>query len=146
MVDIGVVVVDVAVVTNGSRVLLVVASVVADEDGGGGADGRTRHGRTRSMEWNEKTSTAEMNFMLELWALSYCQPTFASSNIDVYSDKEGLRVNTAVNGQGQMSENREQYKRYTNRGRRRRDRWEQSTYFLRLQFIGATRINAVTND
>ena len=95
VVDFNVVVVVVAI---GSRVVVVVA-------GGGGADGRTRHGRTRSMEWNEKTSTAEMNFMLELWALSYCQPTFASSNIDVYSDKEGLRVNTAVNGQGQMSEN-----------------------------------------
>ena len=68
MVDIGVVVVDVAVVTNGSRVLLVVASVVADEDGGGSADGRTRHGRMESMEWKKK-STAEKNFMLELWAL-----------------------------------------------------------------------------
>ena len=108
VVDFNVVVVVVAI---GSRVVVVVASVVVVEDGGGGADGRTRHGRTRSMEWNEKTSTAEMNFMLELWALSYCQPTFASSNIDVYSDKEGLRVNTAVNGQGQMSENGEQYKK-----------------------------------
>ena len=101
VVDFNVVVVVVAI---GSRGVVVVA-------GGGGADGRTRHGRTRSMEWNEKTSTAEMNFMLELWALSYCQPTFASSNIDVYSDKEGLRVNTAVNGRGEMSENGEQYKK-----------------------------------
>ena len=58
MVDIGVVVVDVAVVTNGSRVLLVVASVVADEDDGGGADGRTKHGSIGLMEWKKKKSTA----------------------------------------------------------------------------------------
>ena len=104
VVDFNVVVVFVA---NGSKVMVV-------EDGGAGADGRTRHGRMESMEW-EKKSTTEMNFMLELWALPYrtvlSHPTFASSIIDVYSNKERLRVNTAVNGQGQMSENGEQYKK-----------------------------------
>ena len=99
------------VVANGSRVVVVVVGVVVVEDGGGGADGRTRHGRMESMEWKKKKSTTEMNFMLELWALSYCQPTFDSSIIDVYSNKERLRVNTAVNGKGQMSENGEQHKR-----------------------------------
>ena len=58
----------VVVVADGFRIVVVV------KDGRAGADGRTRHGRTKSIKRKCRKSKTKIIFMLELWtgSPSYC--------------------------------------------------------------------------
>ena len=82
------------VVVDFNVVVVVVVVVVLVKDGGAGADGRTRHGRTESMERKKKSRTENNLMFRALDSLSYCAVTtpffycIHPSIIGVYSNNE----------------------------------------------------------